>query len=160
MDTTQKKELSRAINSLARRPRTKNQVINSLEGRNLNEARIAEIVDELTRLGLLDDCRYADGYARSRLERGYGPEKIIKELVKMGIAEDLAVNTLSSLSEDFPEADILRAAAAKRLRINGEPSEPKELKNLHDFLIRRGFNSELVRVELKPYYDRILGERE
>jgi hypothetical protein len=46
----------------------------------------------------------------------------------------------------------------KRLRASGEPQTPRELKNLKDFLIRRGFSADLTRIELEDHFKRILGD--
>jgi regulatory protein len=151
-------ELARAMRSLARRQKTTAQTTAALLNRGLPDGLVDQLVSELTRQGFLHDGRYAEAYARSRLERGYGPDRIAAELTAAGAAEKLVARTISELLEESGEEQILRAALAKRLRVAGEPRTPQELKNLSDYLLRRGFKPEMVRSALESYFDKIFGE--
>jgi regulatory protein len=149
-------ELVRAMRRLSRIPRTEAETREKLVSREVPSQAVEEIVAILKREGFLNDARYAAGYTRFQLERGYGPARIRRELIGKGVAGRIAEAALAELGEDFDEKDILRAALAKRLRTNGEPRTPRELKNLGDFLTRRGFSPVLIREELEPHFDRVL----
>ena len=153
-----RKELTRAMRSLARRPRSTAGFVAILEERELPHEWIDEIVSELTSHGFLNDERFAEAYARSRLERLYGPDRVVRELVEMGIGEAPAEQMLARLlREDFDEDKTLAEALARRLRVKGEPETPRQLKNLSDFLLRRGFRPQMVREALDVWFGRILG---
>ena len=152
-----KEELVWAMRRLSRSLMTEAELRRALVRRGLPEDGIELVVARLREDGFLDDARYAEAYARIRLERGYGTARIHRELLKRGIDEDLSENALSALRTDFEEAEVLRAALAKRLRARGEPQTRKDLKNLSNFLVRRGFPPYMIREELEEFFDHILG---
>ena len=106
-------------------------------------------------MSFLDDERYAGEYVRTKLRSGFGPHRIRRELNERGVASRFVEAAFEETTDDFPENDTMREVLASRLRVRGEPQSPQELKNLVDFLIRRGFSRDLVRAELDRYYDRI-----
>ncbi len=156
-DPRYKEELVRAMRRLSRVPRTTAETRDQLRERELPPAWVRGIVAELREHGFLDDKRFAQDYARARIERGYGPGRVRKELADKGIAEDLVESAAGALGADYDEAVCLRDALSKRLRVQGGPQTPRELRNLNDYLVRRGFSPELVRGELEEFYENILG---
>lgn len=150
-----KRELQRQMRSLSRRSRSVEEVRQRLAERELPSDIIEEILTELIEHGFLDDRRYAGEYVRTKLRAGFGPHRIRRELNERNVNSSYVEEVLEEEKEDFPEVKIMREALAARLRTRGEPKSPRELKNLVDFLIRRGFSRDLVRAELDRYYGRI-----
>lgn len=150
-----REELAREMRALARRSRSVFETRARLEERELDADIIEALIASLTRFGFLDDRRFAGEYVRSKLRLGFGPERIRAELHERGVAESLIDETLTAEELETPERDLLREVLAKRLRIKGEPRSQKELKNLIDFLIRRGFTHTKVRAELDPFFQRV-----
>jgi regulatory protein len=156
-DQRLREELLRAMRRLARTPRTLAETRENLLAKDIPTAAAEEIISILEQEGFLNDSRYAESYARFRIEHGYGPARIRRELIQKGVAAGTAEAALARLEEDFDEPEILRSTLAKQLRIKGEPRTPRELKNLGDFLTRRGFSPELIREELESHFDRVFG---
>ena len=57
--------------------------------RRFNSQVVESVVEELAGLKVLDDERYGEAFCRSRVERGYGPGYIARELVQNGLDTDL-----------------------------------------------------------------------
>ncbi|HUX08916.1 MAG TPA: regulatory protein RecX [Acidobacteriota bacterium] len=150
-----REELVRAMRRIARIPRTEAETREYLRQRKLPEISVESIIDTLKQEGFLDDARFAKGYVRFRLGQGYGPARIRRELRDKGVTGSAADFAIAAAREDRDELEILRNVLAKRVRVKGEPREPRELKNLGTFLERRGFDYNLVREELEVYFDRI-----
>jgi regulatory protein len=152
-----KKELVRCMRSLARRSRTEQQIRNSLQDRELDSATIEKIISELAEHSFLDDERFARDYTGAKLRFGFGLMRIRNELRERGVAESLIEKAAQTARESDQETEAFRVAVDKRIRAKGKPDSARELKNLVDYLARRGFTHERVRKELQEYFDRILG---
>ena len=155
-DTAESKELAAEMRRLSRVPKSEAEVRQRLEKKGLDADTVGGIVDELIRAGFIDDARLAKSFARSRLEKGMGPGRIRRELGERGIPESTIDSALENAELDFDPTEVLRDTVAKRLRTRGEPTTARELKNLCDFLVRRGFDPEAVRAELDGYFQAIM----
>ena len=156
-ESVYKDELNRQMRSLARRSRSVEETRIRLQEREIDEKTIEALITRLTKLGFLDDGRYAGEYVRTKFRLGFGPHRIKKELQERGVADTLIDTAMDEELEDLPEQKLLQEVLQKRLRTKGKPANLKALKSLVDFLLRRGFTQELVRSELDEYYSRILG---
>lgn len=147
-----REELAREMRALARRSRSVYETRLRLEERELPSDLAEMVIAALQRYGFLDDQRFAGEYVRSKLRTGFGPDRIRAELHERGVAESLIDATLAAEEEETPQVDLLRDVLEKRLRVKGEPRSRKDLKNLMDFLIRRGFAPERVRSALDRHF--------
>lgn len=91
---------------------------------------IGELLDELERLELLDDRRFAEGRARRLAERGRPPARIRAELAARGVAPALAAEVTAALDEAADDLELETAIAfARRRRLgpfaaaDGKPRE-------------------------------------
>jgi regulatory protein len=86
----------------------------------------AEVIDDLARMGYVDDERYAAALAEHRLARGWGPARIEHDLAGSGVPEAIVNAAIAALDrETVREAatraigDRVGAAAARRLAARG-----------------------------------------
>jgi hypothetical protein len=63
--------------------------------------------------------------------------------------------TLRQLEKELPETEGLHRVTQSWIRFSGRPENAKQLKKLFDRCSRLGYASEQIRVELKPYFDRV-----
>lgn len=140
---------------LARIPRSVEETKLQLRERTIPSEWIERITAELLDKGFLDDRRFAEAFARARSERGFGDARIRKELADKGVGGELIEAALTSARGDFSEKQILRDVLAKRVRSQGKPRTERELKNLSDFLYRRGFSPESIRAELEGFFKEV-----
>jgi len=140
------KTMQRAFRLLSYKPRSKAE----LRGRLLEKAwAVGEIVDaviaRLEELGYLDDEQLAQALASSRLERRpLGRSRLRQDLERRKLPAETVENALEQAFTEQNEEELIERAIAKRLRIKGPPTTREESKKLFDYLVRRGFNIDLV----------------
>ena len=107
------------------------------------EADVDALLNDLERLGLLDDRRFAEAKARTLLERGRAPGRVRQTLRAKGVGTDTAAAALDSVEEreGLNEWQAI-VAYARRRRLGpfrrGEPS-PETLTRELAALGRAGF---------------------
>ncbi len=132
-----------AMRSLERRGHAARELGNKLERKGHPSTAVDGALTRLKRLGLLNDVIFARDYARVRVERGIGVARIEHDLLLLGVARDVVMDTLKSLPKG--ETDPLerpRTLAQRRAsKMAGLPRETRH-RRLSAFLARRGFKGE------------------
>lgn len=123
--------IDRAVRALARRDHSAASLRAKLGRAGVSEAARTEAVQELERIGYVDDPRFARDRAAQLAERGYGDEWIRADLEAQGVAAE-AVST--SLAELEPESERAERVAVKA----GDGVRAVRL------LTRRGFSDETI----------------
>lgn len=101
------------------------------------EALLNQVLTKVIADGYLSDQRYAEAYTRSRMNKGFGFDRIRNELNQKGIAPELIASTLSAFDE--PEAEQERIAYAWRKKFKHVPCDFNEKMKQIRFLRYRGF---------------------
>ncbi|MCX8006770.1 MAG: RecX family transcriptional regulator [Coriobacteriia bacterium] len=92
---------------------------------------VQETVARLVETGLVDDARYAESVARTRMRAGFGHRAVRRYLARAGVADDLVEEALRSADEDSPDIERI----AERL------ARPRDdVDRLAARLVRRGFD--------------------
>lgn len=139
-------ELRRAVDlayrAVSSRDRTEAELRAFLERKRVDPGAIAGAVAELREAGYIDDVRYAHRFAEDKraLER-WGSERIERELVRRGIAPELAAQVAR---EREHEAE--REAALKLLseRYRAGLPDDRARDRAWRLLVRRGYAPELA----------------
>lgn len=149
MDKTLKEEQTKqavitCLRLLAASPKSGQELRRKLEGKGYSSGTIDQALGDLKTQGVLDDTRYAkDLVARLTLGKCAGRHKIAFELKRHGISKKISDEMLGTLSNE-DEAE--RALEQARLKWNGwsrlDPQKRK--KRLYDFLIRKGYDFQIV----------------
>ncbi len=103
---------------------------------------VDEAVGALLGSGLINDHEFALHYARTRARRfRYGPGRLVRDLTRLGIAEPEAREAVASALEleGVAAVDLLREAAAKKLRTLKGLDKATRRRKLKIYLLRRGF---------------------
>jgi len=147
--------LDRAVNYLARAPKTKFQLTRYLrdlqykkkgqwfdEDANIDFEKIFnEIVEHLEELKLLDDEKYSTLFVESRIRnRPRGKFVLVSELISKGVEKEIAKKVCEELIED--EYDILKKTFQKRYK--DESLDLSERKKVA-YLQRKGFSYDLIK---------------
>ncbi len=144
-DETVLRTRSTALAYLAYAPRTVYQIRKHLGDRGCPEQDIQQVLQDLRELGYLDDRKYATDYATARFNhKGYGPERIRRELSADGVSpEDIS----EAINANIPlEAFEERAKSmVERFQDRVQGSGPKRKKKLIDYLTRRGYGYTMAR---------------
>ena len=130
-----------ALRLLARREHSEFELRYKLIGRHFSDSIVESVVMQLVDEGLLSDQRFAEVYARSRFERGYGPLRIRAELRERGISGDLTEQMLAGLSRRWVES-----AGRQRSKRFGHqlPADYRQRTKQMRFLQQRGFTAEQI----------------
>lgn len=147
IDTVYRRAYHTAVNLLAVRDHSSVELTRKLRQRyaDLTTSDLERVFAELERSGYLSNERFAQSYARSLVNRGQGPVKILYGLREKGIPDQLAKAALTQVEED-EAIDWSQLAADLRARKFGEPlpNDFKERARQSRFLAGRGFNLDSI----------------
>ncbi len=150
----EEKELERAKNAVYRylsyRPRSCAEVENKLREKEYGEAIVKAVLSDLVRFGYLDDEKFAEQWARSRVRlRGFGRSRIERELRGKGVGRDVIREALAGVFEDVSELDVARREAEKKSRSLARLDPETRRRRLAGFLERKGFCFETIQAILR-----------
>lgn len=139
-----------AVQMLSRRPRAVYEVLRRLRERGHNPSAAAKAVGRLEEAGVLDDLEFAEHFVRVRGPRGYGPSRLLRDLVARGVDRRLAERAIAvGLEHEGVDrhAQVVHLLE-KRARQVRELPPGKQRRRLLAYLERRGFRgrdvSELI----------------
>ena len=129
---------------LAASPKSGHELKKKLAGKGYSEEAVDQALAELRSQGILDDEAFAkDLMTRLTLGKSAGRHKIAFELKRHGISKKIREDLLEGISE---EDETRRALEQARLKWSGwsklEPQKRK--KRLYDFLVRKGYDFQIV----------------
>lgn len=159
-----------ALRFLARAPHAKREVERKL-ARRWDEVLIARVIGRLERGGWLDDAAFARAYMEGH--PGYGPRRLLGDLVRKGVDREVAEGILAELTEAATERraafdpqvetslgrpavgdpETVRILALKKLNSVAGLDRVAAERRLGGFLLRRGFGMEEVRGVLRELLD-------
>ena len=145
-DDQEYKARASALRLLARREHSRLELSLKLRQRKIESDIIESVLDEYENEGWLDDNRFADVYARQRMDLGYGPLRILGELQQRG------VNHAPECLAEMGDADWCRRATAlrhKRFGLSDLDDDWSEKARQARFLNRRGFSAAQVECALE-----------
>jgi regulatory protein len=145
----------RAILKLARRDHTAAELRRALVERGHDEAEVEQAIERLTREKFLDDRRYAERFARSRLaHNGLGRLRIRQALRQRGVGRGETEAGLRGALAEVDESAVLDALARRYWRQHARVEPARRLPRLWAFLVRRGFAASLVQSRLRALWPR------
>ncbi|MBI3774342.1 MAG: regulatory protein RecX [Gammaproteobacteria bacterium] len=134
-----------ALALLARREHSAQELRGKLIGKGYPAELVVSALEHLDAQGLLSDARFAEVFARSRANKGYGSVRIAQELRQRGVADAQIAPVLTEAKENW-RAQITQV----RNKRFGEalPQSNADRAKQARFLLQRGFTSEQVRAVL------------
>ncbi len=118
---------------LARRPCTRQEAVNRLLKRGLDEEDAEALLKEALNAGLLDDGNYARLFAEGH--EGWGNDRIAYELGRRGVASEDARAALEEIDEEARARELVAAWGRQGL----------ETRKMIARLYRRGFTGKTIR---------------
>lgn len=125
--------------SLSASAKTRKELEDKLAGKNYPEDVIAQVLDRMTEVGLIDDAAYAKAFTSSRHEgRGLSASAIRRELQRKGIDKDVADEAVTEID---PEDEWARAyeLASRRARSTTNLDKDARVRRLVSMLARKGY---------------------
>jgi regulatory protein len=141
-----------ALDLLARREHSRLELERKLAARAYSPDVIARTLDRLQQSGLLDAARFAESFVRSRISKGQGPLRIVRELTERGLSGAEAEDALAAIEIDW---QAVAHGVRKKKFGDKPPREFKERARQSRFLQYRGFAADQIRavLDLDPDYD-------
>ena len=126
---------------LARREHSQKELLNKLLVKGFNKDEVLAVIEELALQGWQSDLRYAESYARHRIQKGYGPISVAYELRKNGIDavnfDDIVQKTVGSWMELLEQIYTKKYGHHSLLDRN-------EWAKRSRFLMQRGFSGTMI----------------
>jgi regulatory protein len=129
------------VRLLARREHAVLELRHKLQQRGFAPAIIDTVLQQLIAEGLLSDHRYAEIYALSRVDKGYGPWRIRRELSEHGVSEEIITAVLKNFDNDWMAK--LAALHRKRFAALALDHSAEQAAQIR-FLRQRGFTLEQI----------------
>jgi regulatory protein len=137
-----------ALNLLAARPYASLALHRKLIQKEYSAADAEEAIRRLVDNGLLDDVKFAEQYARSKmLSTGVSKRRLQQDLYRKGIKSDVATEAIASVvaDDEIDPAAMIERVAKKKLAQLGN-LEPLVLRRrLFAFLARRGYDVDEIK---------------
>jgi regulatory protein len=119
------------------------------------EEDVDEILGRLKDSGYLDDRRFAEGFASSRLNNDkFGRTRVIQDLRQRRVAPDLADRTVRSVYSGVDEQRLINEWIRRKYRFAGREGlfqEEKDLAAAYRRLLRAGFKTGEILRALKRF---------
>ncbi len=136
-----------ALRILTYREHSITELKRKLQRKGYNEEILQILLNRLEEVNLLNNTRFAQLWIENRKRKGtYGRKRIIQELKQKGISISI-INKLLETEFDYEtELELAIKQAQKKLNIikKREHNKLKQHSKLYNFLIRRGFDGEIV----------------
>jgi regulatory protein len=133
-----------ALHLLTARARTRAELERRLQQRGFEPGAIAEALDRLAAVGLVDDEAFARDLATSRADQGVDASVIAVELRDRGIDPAAAADIAEAAVPAGERAERCRELAVARLAKLQGLSPQAQFRRLAGYLTRRGYPPEMV----------------
>ena len=137
--------LDRAVNLLANRARSRNEIRQKLYAAGYSFETIDVVLYKLEKNDLINDDDFANQYINYRTEQKYGPRRIAQELRNKGVAGEYVEMKLDEISE-AKQLDNAIALAKKKFHPSGSKSDIYTIKQkMMQLIVRHGYNWDIAR---------------
>ncbi|MEO8909963.1 MAG: regulatory protein RecX [Gemmatimonadaceae bacterium] len=137
-----------ALNLLGARPYSTSALRKKLIQREYLAADADDAIRRLVGNGLLNDRKFAEQFARSKLvSSGASKRRVQQDLYRKGIRGELATNAIAAVIEDeeIDPAVVIERVARKRLAQLGDLDPLVIRRRLFAFLARRGYELDEIK---------------
>ncbi len=152
------KAKSDALRLLSFRARSVEELRSRLKLKKFSADIIDEVIDSFQRQGLLNDEKFAELYANSRVySRPTGKKQVEADLKKKGISAKVVSETLNKMT-DYDEKKAARDLVFSRFHKMTGVSREKKKARLFSFLQRRGFSTAVIFSVLSELFSEVTEE--
>ncbi|MFD3156081.1 recombination regulator RecX [Haloimpatiens sp. FM7330] len=143
-----------ALRLVEKNYKTENEIKEKLLKKEYSEKNIFRILNFLKEYKFVDDNKYAEIYIKEKI-RKYGKNKIKYKLLKKGVSEEVIITRLDNISKEVEYENALKLAEKKfEVLIKSENNVKKIYKKLGDYLVRNGYDFEVVNQVLCKVIDK------
>ncbi len=132
------------------KPRTVQEVINKLRLNQIEEDHIEGAIEKLKKLGLLDDDSFAKRYVEEMYRsKDWSRYQLYAKLMEKGIGKNIVSSHLDQITDTMEKEKVSSILNKKYFR--RDYSSKKEKDKVAQALMRRGFNSNVVKSAMKDF---------
>ncbi|HEX2266739.1 MAG TPA: regulatory protein RecX [Actinomycetota bacterium] len=132
----------RALRLLSVRSRSRSELRRRLTQASFEAAEVEEALEDLERVGLVDDDRFAREFVHDRaVLRLAGGRAIRAELLRLGVRGEVVDGALAEVGDEAERARTLAFKKAPRLR---ELRPEAAYRRLYSLLLRRGYGHNIA----------------
>lgn len=144
MDDTERAKQA-MLRLLSVRMRSRWELRTRLAGRRFSREAVDKALDDLERVGLVDDDEFARLFVESRLRRRPRSYRLLRrELGARGIPAEVIEEVIEERRREVPEVEVARRALEPRLkRLRGMPTEEARSRAAR-FLSGKGFSQSTI----------------
>lgn len=155
-ERSRERTMNRAVKLLAAKPRSVGELRERLLEKNWTNAEIVDrVLEKLKEYSYLDDAKFAGDLALSKLrQKPQGKRRLQQSLSQKKLSQEDVDMAIESAFEKLPETGLIDAAIAKRLRLKGRPETRDDTKKFYDYLMRQGFDFDLIRSKMNEVVKR------
>lgn len=137
---------------IARKMRTRGEIIQKLRDKGYSFAVASQVADYLQELSYIDDADYAARYIKDACYiKKHGRSRIVRELRAKKVAQDVIDNAFAAIDLDF--RDSLKCLIEQRAK-HYDLSNPKDKNRFTAFLARRGFGLGDILTQMQEYMEK------
>jgi len=134
-----------SMHALTRRGMSRWELEKTLLARDLDEQVVAEELERLESVGLIDDAALAENFVRTQHERkGLGRSALTAELRRRHISHDDIELALEQVNDDNEQSRATALALKRAPQLHSFDLETAK-RRLSGFLMRKGYSSSIVR---------------
>ena len=136
---------------LAARPYASSALRRKLIQKEYPAADADDVIRRLLDNGLLNDARFAEQYARSKMQStGASKRRLTQDLYRKGIKGDVATEAIANVvaQDEIDPAVVIERVARKRLAQLGDLEHVVLRRRLFGFLARRGYDLDEIKAVL------------
>jgi regulatory protein len=137
-----------ALNLLGARPYSTSALRKKLIQKEYEPADADDAIGRLVDNGLLNDKKYAEQFARSKIvTTGASKRRVQQDLYRKGIRGELATNAIANVieQEEIDPAAVIERVAKKKLAQLGDLEPLVIRRRLFAFLARRGYELDEIK---------------
>jgi regulatory protein len=137
-----------ALKLLAARPYASRALHRKLIQKKYSAADADDVIRRLLDNGLLNDERFAEQYARSKmLSTGASKRRVTQDLYRKGIKGDVATSAIANVidQDEIDPAAVIERVARKKLAQLGNLEPAVLRRRLFAFLARRGYDLDEIK---------------
>ena len=132
------------LRRLSHAPRTRKELAKDLKDKDISDEVANVALDRFEEVGLINDQALASNYVSSQHERkGLGKNALRQQLRAKGVADDVALEAISQISDD-QEFQAAFALACKKIRSLQRDDAKTQLRKIVGVLARKGYSSNLA----------------
>lgn len=130
-----------ALNLLARREYSEFELRTKMQGKHFSEQEIEQAIQHCQQNNWQNDCRFAKVYVHSRVQRGYGLNRIKQELCHLkGINSEDIDNALQELEIEWKSTAL--NVLKKKFPDFEKVSDLKQKQKIWRYMLSHGFKTE------------------